>query len=72
MAVMGATYVIWIVVGVAFAYACYRSALSRGRDPRLWTVLGFFFGIIALAIIWVMPDRSSPAAADAPTGGPDA
>lgn len=66
---MAVTYVIWLLVAVAFAYGCYRTALNRGRDPRLWTVLGFFFGLIALAVLLVMPNLNRPATAEGPTDG---
>jgi hypothetical protein len=51
-------WIISIAIAVAIAAVCYRIAESKGRNGVLWAVLGFFFPIIALIIIFVLSDRS--------------
>lgn len=46
-----------IIVSIAFAAACAQLAKGKRREPVLWGALGFFFGIIALIIILVLPPR---------------
>jgi hypothetical protein len=47
-----------LVVGIVCAYVCYRIAIGKGRGGTLWAVLGFFFGLIALIIIALLPRRA--------------
>jgi len=49
--------VIGFIVAVAIGYGCSRIARSKGRGPILWFVLGFFFTIISLIVILVLPKR---------------
>jgi hypothetical protein len=48
---------IGLAVAVAVAAVCYRIAEGKGRSGPLWAVLGFFFPVIALVIVFVLPDR---------------
>jgi uncharacterized membrane protein YoaK (UPF0700 family) len=52
------TYGIGLIVSIVCAVACNRIATSKGRGPVLWAILGFFFTIIALIIIALLPRRS--------------
>ena len=58
---------IGLAVSIVFAYLCHRIAVGKGRGPVLWAVLGFFFPIIALIIILLIPPKgpSERAAAEA-------
>ena len=46
---------IGFLIGVAFAVICVLIANSKGRNPWLWGILGFFFGLITLIVIAVLP-----------------
>ncbi len=46
-----------LVIAILFAFACRTVAGNKGRGTTLWTVLGFFFGLIALIIIAILPKR---------------
>lgn len=50
-------FVIGLAVAIAVAAVCYRIAEGKGRSGVLWAVLGFFFPVIALVIVFVLPDR---------------
>jgi hypothetical protein len=52
-------WIISIAIAVAIAAVCYRIAEGKGRSGVLWAVLGFLFPIIALIIIFVLPDARS-------------
>jgi hypothetical protein len=56
-----------LVVAIVFAYLCHKIAVGKGRGPVLWAVLGFFFPLIALIIILLLPpkNRAAPAGAEA-------
>lgn len=51
--------VISIVIALLFAWACNRIAVRKGRGPVLWAILGFFFSLIALIIIAILPRKKS-------------
>jgi hypothetical protein len=53
--------VLSLVIAIIFAYICHRIAVGKGRGPILWAVLGFFFTLIALIIIAILPRKSAPA-----------
>jgi hypothetical protein len=40
-------------------FACRAIAANKGRGTTLWAILGFFFGIIALIIIAILPRKTS-------------
>ena len=50
-------FVIGLAVAIAVAAVCYRIAEGKGRSGVLWAVLGFFVPVIALVIVFVLPDR---------------
>jgi hypothetical protein len=52
-------WLISIAIAVAIAAVCYNIAVGKGRSGVLWAVLGFLFPIIALIIIFVLPDARS-------------
>ena len=47
-------FIIGIAIAVAFALICRKMAQSRNRSENLWTVLGLFFGLIAVIILLIM------------------
>ncbi len=53
-----ASYVIGLIIAIAFAFGCRKIAENKGRGATLWTVLGFFFGLIALIIIAILPKKT--------------
>ncbi len=48
---------IGFVLAILIAWACSAIARSKGRSSVLWAVLGFFFTIIALIIIALLPRK---------------
>jgi len=51
-----ALWIIGIALAIAIAAVCYRIAESKGRRGVLWAVLGFIFPVIALVVIFILPD----------------
>ena len=52
-------YGIGLIVSIICAFACYKIASSKGRGATLWAVLGFFFTIIPLIIIAILPRKNA-------------
>lgn len=48
-------FIIWIVVLVWI----YNIAQRKGRHPIGWLILGFFFSLIALLVLLVLPSKRS-------------
>lgn len=44
-------YIIALLYGIVFAFACHYIAGEKGKDQTTWAVIGFFLGIIGLLII---------------------
>ena len=55
-----------IAVTVICMIASYMIASNKGRSPILWTILAFFFSIITLIIIAVLPAKHAAPSASAP------
>lgn len=53
--------IVGIVIALIFAYICHRIAVSKGRGPVLWAILGFLFPLIALIIILILPPKNAVA-----------
>lgn len=47
----------YVVIWVGCAVACYFVAKSKGRNAGGWAVAGFFFSLIALLIVALLPKR---------------
>jgi hypothetical protein len=47
---------VWEIVLVA---VCVYIARSKGRGPVLWGVLGFFFSLITLIVLLVLPHKNA-------------
>lgn len=47
---------IWLIMGVMFAFACASVAKGKNRDTTGWALGGFILGIIGLIIIAVLPE----------------
>ena len=50
-------YLIGIIIDLIFAFACSRIATSKGRGAILWGILGFFFSLITLIVVLILPRR---------------
>jgi hypothetical protein len=59
LAFNAASSIISLVIAIVFAVACNRIAVSKGRGPILWAVLGFFFSLISLIVILVLPRKTA-------------
>ncbi len=51
-----------LVVNTCDAVMCRLLAYNNGHRRNLWTLLGFVFGIWALAVLMVLPKRTEAAA----------
>ena len=47
--------VVALSIYVGIIWATTSIASSKGRDPAVWGILAFFFGIIPLVIVAVLP-----------------
>jgi hypothetical protein len=47
---------VFIAVGIAFGAICGHIAQARGHDRVTWIVLGFFFGLVALVVLALLPE----------------
>jgi len=45
----------FLVQGVLFGFFCALVARRRGRNPNNWFFLGFFFSVLALIAVVVIP-----------------
>ena len=54
-------WLVSVVIGLIFAWACSAIARRKGRGPLLWGVLVFFFSLLALIIVAILPRRSGVA-----------
>ena len=45
------------IVAILIGYVCSRIANSKGRGTTLWAILGFFFTLIALIVILILPSK---------------
>jgi hypothetical protein len=54
-------FVIGLALAIAIAVVCYRIAEGKGRSGVLWGVLGFFFPVIALVIVFLLSDKRAAA-----------
>lgn len=50
-------YGIGLIVDLIFAFACATLAGNKGRSRVLWGILGFFFSIITLIVVLIIPRR---------------
>jgi len=50
-------YIIGIIVDLVFAFACSAIAGGKGRGRILWGILGFFFSLITLIVVLIMPRK---------------
>jgi hypothetical protein len=47
-----------LIVGIIFAVICGFVATRKGRNAALFAVLGFFFSIITLIVLLILPSKS--------------
>lgn len=50
-------FLVAMMMGVIWGLACMYLAKQKGRDPRAWFLLGLFFSIFALAILFLVPSQ---------------
>ena len=48
---------IGLAIALLIAYVCYRIAEGKGRRGVLWGVLGFFFPLIVLIVVLLVPSK---------------
>ncbi len=51
-------YVVSFVLAVLFAWLCAWIAGRKGYSPIVFGILGFFFFLITLIVLLVLPDKS--------------
>jgi hypothetical protein len=49
--------IVGLIVALLFAFGCYRLAQSKGRGPVLWGILGFFFTLLTLIVLLIIPRK---------------
>ena len=49
-----------LVVHTCDAVLCRLFAHNNGYSKNLWTTLGFIFGLYAIAVLLLLPKRTSP------------
>jgi len=42
--------------GIICAIACYKIAITKGRNPKLWAVLGLLTNVVAVILILILPN----------------
>jgi len=52
-------YVVWLVVDILCAWLCAALAARKGYSPVLFGILGFFFVIITVIVVLVIPDKNA-------------
>jgi hypothetical protein len=50
-------YIISVLVGLVFAFACAAIAGGKGRSRALFGILGFFFSLITLIVVLLIPRK---------------
>ena len=51
-----------LLVHTCDAVLCRLFAHNNGYSKNLWTALGFVFGLLAVAVLLVLPKRAAPTA----------
>ena len=46
--------IVWIVFGIL----CYYVAEGKGRDPKMWGLLGFLGGIFTFIVLILVPSKN--------------
>jgi hypothetical protein len=46
-----------VIVSLVFAFACSAIANGKGRGRILWGILGFFFSLITLIVVLIIPKK---------------
>jgi hypothetical protein len=49
-------WLISLAVAVVAAALSYRVAEARGRSGVLWGILGFLFPVVALVVVFLLPE----------------
>lgn len=49
-----------LIISSLFAGMCYITAKKRGRNEKLWAVLGLFFGVFAVLALYLFPKKGIP------------
>lgn len=47
-----------LVITLGFAGLCAWLARAKGRDAIVWGILGFFFSVLALIVLLIIPKRT--------------
>ena len=45
---------------LAVAYGCAAIATKKGRNARVWGILGFLFSVVTLIVLLLLPSKRSP------------
>ena len=47
--------IIYLILSAALGIVCMQIAQKKGRNPKLWLVVGFIFGIFAVVAVAFLP-----------------
>jgi hypothetical protein len=50
--------IVGLILDVIFAFGCSAIAKSKHRGQVLWGILGFFFSLLTLIVILLVPRKS--------------
>ena len=53
-------WIIFLIIDLLFAWLCYTIAKGKGRTAWLYAIFGFFFSIITLIVILILPSKAPP------------
>ena len=53
-------WTIALIIDLVFAWLCYTIPKGKGRSAWLYAICGFFFSIITLIVILVLPSKTPP------------
>lgn len=51
--------ILTIIISALLGFAVSAMADNRGRDGRIWFFLGFCFGLLALAALFILPNLAN-------------
>jgi hypothetical protein len=46
---------LWLVFPLLCGAVCFKAAADKGRNPWVWSVLGFFLPLIGLLFVLFLP-----------------
>ena len=64
-------YLIYLLASLIFGWIVSGTAKKQGRNPSIWFYIGFFFGLISLALLYFLPEKVPMNREKKPISSPD-